>query len=70
MTLDHFVPRSKGGSNKASNLVTSCPTCNYRRQNRAPLTWAGELAGLFETTAEILDRALAALARPVPKYLP
>lgn len=70
MTLDHYVPRSHGGSNKASNLVTSCPRCNFRRQDRPALVWAEELSGLFETTAEIMDRVESALARDVPKYLP
>lgn len=70
LTLDHYIPRSKGGSNKATNLVTSCPRCNYRRKNIPALTWAAELAGLFETTAEIMARAESALARPLPKYLP
>jgi hypothetical protein len=70
LTLDHYVPRSKGGSNKAHNLVTSCPRCNFRRQNKPALVWASELAGLLETTAEIMDRVESALARVLPKYLP
>lgn len=32
-TLDHVVPRSAGGSNDASNLVTACLTCNATRRD-------------------------------------
>ena len=28
LTLDHIQPRAKGGSNKSTNLVTCCDTCN------------------------------------------
>ena len=29
--IDHVVPRHKGGTNKSSNLVTSCKRCNERK---------------------------------------
>lgn len=28
LTLDHLVPRSKSGSNRDTNLVASCRSCN------------------------------------------
>lgn len=31
ITLDHVVPRSRGGSNEASNLFTACRSCNSAR---------------------------------------
>lgn len=34
LTLDHVKPRSKGGSNHPSNLVTACLRCNSRRKTR------------------------------------
>ena len=32
--LDHIIPVSKGGSNHAHNLVTSCNKCNLARGDR------------------------------------
>jgi 5-methylcytosine-specific restriction endonuclease McrA len=34
LSLDHLTPHSQGGSNKSSNLVTSCRRCNSVRGNR------------------------------------
>lgn len=33
-TLDHVTPREFGGSNKASNLVTACQSCNSAKQDK------------------------------------
>jgi len=35
LTLDHVVPRSKGGSNKMSNKVPSCRSCNSSKGNKS-----------------------------------
>jgi 5-methylcytosine-specific restriction endonuclease McrA len=36
LTLDHVVPRSKGGDSVWENVVTSCAPCNLKKGNRAP----------------------------------
>ena len=36
LTLDHVVPRSKGGGSEWENVVTSCAPCNLRKGNRLP----------------------------------
>jgi 5-methylcytosine-specific restriction endonuclease McrA len=36
MTVDHVVPRSRGGASIWENLVASCSTCNARKGNRTP----------------------------------
>jgi len=37
LTLDHVVPRSRGGSSTWENLVACCHTCNRRKGNQFPL---------------------------------
>ena len=34
MTQDHVIPRSKGGSDEDSNLVTMCNPCNEKKGNK------------------------------------
>jgi len=36
LTLDHVVPKSRGGKNEWTNLVTSCFKCNLKKSNRTP----------------------------------
>jgi 5-methylcytosine-specific restriction endonuclease McrA len=36
LTLDHIVPRSRGGKTLAENLVASCKDCNNRKGDRTP----------------------------------
>lgn len=35
-TLDHIIPRSRGGKNTWANLVTSCFDCNNIKADRLP----------------------------------
>lgn len=37
LTLDHVLPRSRGGEDSWENLVTACNTCNVRKGNRTPV---------------------------------
>jgi 5-methylcytosine-specific restriction endonuclease McrA len=36
LTLDHVVPRSRGGASTWENLVACCHHCNNRKGNRTP----------------------------------
>jgi len=36
LTLDHVLPRSRGGRDTWENLVTACMSCNNRKGNRTP----------------------------------
>ena len=36
LTLDHVIPKSRGGSNNWTNLVTSCQKCNLKKADRTP----------------------------------
>lgn len=33
-TIDHIIPRSKGGSSRYENLTTACFSCNGRKRDR------------------------------------
>ena len=35
-TVDHIVPRSRGGKNTWKNTVAACGSCNQRKDNRTP----------------------------------
>ena len=37
LTMDHVVPRSRGGRSSWDNVVTSCAPCNLRKGNRLPV---------------------------------
>jgi len=36
LTIDHVIPKSRGGSNYWDNLVTSCGRCNSNKDNMTP----------------------------------
>lgn len=36
LTLDHVVPRSRGGEHSWENLVAACTSCNRRKGNHLP----------------------------------
>jgi len=40
LTLDHVIPRSKGGKHTWDNVVIACESCNSRKGDRTP-TQAG-----------------------------
>lgn len=35
MTVDHVVPRHRGGEHTWTNLVTACPACNLKKGGRS-----------------------------------
>ena len=35
LTIDHVVPKSKGGSHAWDNLVSACKTCNHRKGGKS-----------------------------------
>ncbi len=70
-TLDHVIPRSQGGSNIPSNLVTCCMGCNRNRCDRSVDLWAlavvwGEPAAGDTHTGSVVLRALKAVCSPLP----
>jgi hypothetical protein len=39
ITLDHIVPKVKGGTTQRSNLVPACPSCNVAKNHCDWLGW-------------------------------
>ena len=36
LTLDHVIPKSKGGSSRWENLVAACKKCNSKKADKTP----------------------------------
>jgi 5-methylcytosine-specific restriction endonuclease McrA len=43
LTRDHVIPRSRGGSDRWSNVVSCCHRCNHLKGARTPDEWGVEL---------------------------
>ncbi|MEW6195406.1 MAG: HNH endonuclease [Bacteroidota bacterium] len=41
LQTDHLIPKSRGGSDSADNLVLSCQTCNNSRSGKGIFEWLG-----------------------------
>jgi 5-methylcytosine-specific restriction endonuclease McrA len=72
LTVDHVIPRSKGGASSWENIVASCAPCNRRKGDRLP-----RQAGMHPRRAPRTPRAeiFIAVASPtIPsawlQYLP
>ncbi|MCP4609013.1 MAG: HNH endonuclease [Planctomycetes bacterium] len=39
LTVDHLIPRIKGGPDESDNLIWACRSCNSSKQGRDMLTW-------------------------------
>ena len=46
LTLDHVIPRSRGGESITSNLVPACRKCNQGKGSRNWLQWCRETFGI------------------------
>lgn len=73
LTMDHVIPKSKGGKVTWTNIVLACSECNLRKSNKT-LAESGMklLRAPFEPTAEDLkrspvDKILRRIGRKVPK---
>ena len=60
LTLDHVVPRSRGGDSVWENVVTSCAPCNMRKGNRLPEEVSMALRAKPRPPASVLFIHLAA----------
>ncbi len=61
-TIDHLIPRSRGGRNTWGNTACACPVCNHRKGDRTPheagmtLRWEPKMprVGYLVASGEIL----------------
>jgi 5-methylcytosine-specific restriction endonuclease McrA len=64
LTLEHVVPRSRGGHMTAENALVACRGCNRRRGSRPVDAYVRDLLREgAEVDVEALRRSLARLAR-------
>jgi 5-methylcytosine-specific restriction endonuclease McrA len=62
-TRDHVLPRSRGGRDTLSNVVTACAPCNQRKDDRTPAEAGMHLRSQPRPLAE--EEKLACLLRSV-----
>jgi hypothetical protein len=43
ITVDHIVPKSKGGTNRQINLIVMCNKCNSEKTDKDPIQWLNSL---------------------------
>lgn len=43
LTIDHVIPKSRGGKDTWENMVCACISCNTRKNNRTPEEWGTAL---------------------------
>lgn len=68
-TIDHILPRSRGGQNTWENLVACCRDCNNRKADRTPQ----EMGWQLQMTPRPPDYGscwLRDLERPAPAWQP
>ncbi len=71
-TMDHVMPRSRGGETGWRNAVAACAACNHRKGNRTPdeagmpLRWAPYVPTRAQLTQLDRDRAKADRHATVP----
>lgn len=69
-TMDHVVPRSKGGKHLFTNLVAACRTCNSKKDDKTIQQMGWTLVSKPYTPAGKLFSALAELENPHPTWVP
>ena len=61
-SIDHVMPRSRGGLNVWENVIAACRGCNLRKRDRTP-----EEAGMKLSTIPRMPREMSWIAYSVPR---
>lgn len=64
LTVDHIIPRSRGGENSWNNLVAACKRCNNVKDNKTP-----EEVGFVMTVKPRKPSAIMFLSKASPSLL-
>jgi 5-methylcytosine-specific restriction endonuclease McrA len=68
-TIDHVVPRSRGGAHAWDNCVASCRACNHKKGNRL-LEEMGWQLSFAPRAPRGLHRYLVLVGEPEPCWMP
>lgn len=71
LSLDHLIPRSHGGDNHQSNLITACRKCNSARGNRDWQQFAHDTATYLNhgvTGEMIVNYIIETTNKPLNQY--
>lgn len=70
LSLDHLKCHVNGGTNKETNLVTSCKKCNSARGSRSVRSFCQGVAGYIEADAKNIEKHVRNCAkRDLKKHL-
>lgn len=61
-SIDHVMPRSRGGKNVWENVIAACRGCNLRKRDRTP-----EEAGMHLSTVPRAPREMSWITYAVPR---
>ncbi|MEQ1507327.1 MAG: HNH endonuclease [Myxococcota bacterium] len=70
LTIDHVLPRSRGGRTSWDNVVTACAPCNRRKGDRTPIEADMPLAGIprHPSALQLGRRGMIATGDPPPEW--
>ena len=71
LEIEHILPKSRGGSNKVSNLTIACKPCNQKKGNKTPDEWGKPLKNhkhTFMKDMAVINSIRKALVNKVAEY--
>lgn len=57
--IDHIIPLTRQGSNRADNLALTCPDCNRRKSGKHPAQFAQEIYAQTGQLTALIERVLS-----------